>query len=63
MRDVRPGGSFQASSDPRVHVGLGESTHAADVIVRWPDGERESFGSLAVDRSVELRRGSGSALD
>jgi hypothetical protein len=29
------------------------------VIVKWPDGVRESFGDLEANRIVVLRRGSG----
>jgi enediyne biosynthesis protein E4 len=58
-RDVRAAYSYLASSDPRVHVGLGSESAARDVIVRWPDGARESFGDVAADRVAILRRGAG----
>jgi hypothetical protein len=58
-RSVRSAYSYLASNDPRVHVGLGQETMARDVAVRWPDGSRERFGDVAVDRVVELRRGTG----
>ena len=58
-RDVRAAYSYLASSDPRVHVGLGSESAARQVIVRWPDGVRESFGDVAADRIAVLRRGSG----
>ena len=59
LRSVQPDGSYLASSDPRVHFGLGEETRIAAVTVRWPDGETESFGDFAAGRTVELRRGAG----
>lgn len=34
--EVRRNDSFQASSDVRVHVGLGNATEAGNVRVRWP---------------------------
>jgi tetratricopeptide (TPR) repeat protein len=37
--------------------GLGASTQAVDVIVNWPDGQRDRFGQLAVDRHYELTQG------
>ena len=58
-RDVRAAYSYLASSDPRVHVGLGSESVARQVIVRWPDGVRESFGDMPADRTAVLRRGSG----
>jgi hypothetical protein len=59
-RDVRAAYSYLASSDPRVHVGLGQETAARSVSVRWPDGLRESFGDLPADRIAVLKRGTGS---
>jgi len=64
-RDVRAAYSYLASSDPRVHFGLGilnqpaGSPAGGDVSVRWPDGERESFGQRALDDYHTLRRGEG----
>jgi hypothetical protein len=59
-REVTSGSSYQASSDARVHVGLGELTELDPVVVTWVDGEREAFGPLAADQVHELRRGQGS---
>jgi hypothetical protein len=56
------GGSYLASSDPRVHFGLGDAAMIASIVVAWPDGSRESFVSPGVDRQLELRRGSGKAV-
>ena len=56
-RDVMAAYSYCAASDPRVHVGLGRHTVAADVQVRWIDGAIEAFGDLACDRLHVLRRG------
>ena len=58
-RRVRTDGSYLSASDVRVHVGLGASAADAGVIVQWPDGQRERFTGVAVDRVVTLRRGSG----
>jgi len=58
-RDVRAAFSYLASNDPRVHVGLGTETTVRNVIVKWPDGVRESFGDLEANRIVVLRLGYG----
>jgi hypothetical protein len=58
-RDVQTAYSYFSSNDPRVHVGLGTSTLVSDVIVRWPDGKSESFGTFAADQIRTLRQGSG----
>ncbi|MCY4142328.1 MAG: CRTAC1 family protein [Gammaproteobacteria bacterium] len=52
-------GSFMSSSDPRVHVGLGEIESIVDVRVTWPDGQQERFGELAGNQFVILRQGEG----
>ena len=58
-RRVQPAGSYLASSDPRVHYGLGDTASVTDVRVRWPDGNVESFGDFQAGQTVELRRGEG----
>ncbi len=58
-RLVYPYGSYLASNDPRVHVGLGDHAAYDEILVRWPDGLVERFGAGAADTEVELRRGSG----
>jgi len=52
-------GSYCASSDPRLHFGLGAQAEVARVTIRWPSGEREHFGPLATQRLHELRQGQG----
>ena len=58
-RRVRTDGSYLSASDDRVHVGLGASGAAVTVDVEWPDGVRERWADVAVDRLVTLRRGGG----
>jgi enediyne biosynthesis protein E4 len=40
------------------HVGLGRDRFA-DVTVTWPDGSRETFKSLAVDKRYRIVQGQG----
>lgn len=57
---INPGGSFQCSSDPRAHFGLGELTKIDAIHVLWPDGLAEVFEEGGVvDRNVVVRRGQG----
>jgi hypothetical protein len=60
-RTVQSAMSYLSSSDPRAHFGLGTSGEAVSVAVRWPDGLDESFGKVAVDQAIVLRRGEGSS--
>ncbi|MEM7306314.1 MAG: CRTAC1 family protein [Planctomycetota bacterium] len=62
-RDVRAAYSYQASNDPRIHVGLGGATLIEGVSVAWPDGARESYGAFDANAVVVLERGAGEPLD
>ena len=56
---VNPGDSYQCSSDPRVHYGLGANAAYDAIHVLWPDGLSEAFPGGAADRIVVLKRGQG----
>ncbi len=52
------GGSYQSSSDPRIHFGLGPSARAESVEVRWPSGRIDRFRDLPADTAYSLREAS-----
>lgn len=52
-------GSYLASHDPRILVGLGASRGVREVEVLWPDGKRELFRDLEVDGYREIVYGQG----
>ncbi|MDX1998536.1 MAG: CRTAC1 family protein [Thermoanaerobaculia bacterium] len=54
------GGTFGASST-RLEVGLGSAPTVVEILVRWPDGRRESFPGPALNGAYRLRRGTGTA--
>ena len=61
-RDVQPDGSYLTSSEPVVHIGLGQAGEVRDVRVRWPGSpstETERFGTFEAGRTVVLRQGEG----
>jgi len=58
-RRVRSDGSYASANDPRVLVGLGQSTSVSRVRVIWPSGKTEEWSSIAVDRYTMLREGEG----
>ena len=60
--EVRSGSSYNSSNDLRLHFGLGQDAKPALIEVRWPNGERETFGVEGVDKIVELVEGKGKAL-
>ena len=61
-RDVQPSASYLASSDPRVHFGLGTASKVESVTVRWPGGDEEIFGDFNAGATYELQKGNGKPL-
>jgi hypothetical protein len=55
-RRARADGSYASANDPRVVVGLGESSDRPDVRVTWPDGKVDSWTEVAVDTYTTLRQ-------
>jgi hypothetical protein len=58
-RRARSDGSYASANDPRVLVGLGQSTSAPRVRVVWPDGAAEEWSAVAIDRYTTLKQGDG----
>ena len=58
-RTVHPAYSYASSSDPRVHIGLGDTATVDGIEVHWPDGVVEAFDAPQVDRVVTLRKATG----
>ncbi|HKW97439.1 MAG TPA: CRTAC1 family protein [Bryobacteraceae bacterium] len=58
-RRVHTDSSYLSASDVRVHFGLGNTPQIDAVIVNWPDGIKEHFTGVKVDRLITLRQGTG----
>jgi hypothetical protein len=58
-RRAHTDGSYLSASDIRVHFGLGNKPEIEAVVVRWPDGKKEKWGTVRADRIVTLRQGTG----
>jgi enediyne biosynthesis protein E4 len=58
-RRARSDGSYASANDPRVLVGLGQSTNVSRVRVVWPDGAAEEWSGVAIDRYTTLKQGDG----
>ena len=58
-RRARADGSYGSANDPRVLVGLGDTTDVPRVRVHWPSGQVEEWTDVAVDRWTTLTEGSG----
>lgn len=50
---------YAASSDARVHFGLGREPSARRIEIRWPSGVRQVIENAAVDRVLEVREPGG----
>jgi hypothetical protein len=59
-RDVVAGRGVNMQGMARVHFGLGNDTKIDSVIVQWPNGTRENFGSPAVNAMHALIEGRSS---
>jgi hypothetical protein len=57
--EVRAGSSFESSSDPRAHFGLGTATRVDGIVVRWPSGQVDKVGALGADQVLTIREGRG----
>jgi hypothetical protein len=56
-RFAKGGGSYASSADRRLMFGLGEADHLDKLTVIWPDGERQEWSSLELDRYYVLEQG------
>jgi enediyne biosynthesis protein E4 len=57
-RRARADGSYASANDPRVLVGLGQSTAVRAIQVIWPGGRVEEWSGVPIDRYTTLREGS-----
>jgi hypothetical protein len=60
-RRVNTAGSYASASDPRILVGLGDSTEINRVVVRWPGGTSEEWNP-GIDQYSLLRQGDGKEI-
>ena len=58
-RRARADGSYASANDPRVVVGLGESSAPVSVRVIWPSGRVETWSDVPADRYTTLGEGEG----
>lgn len=56
---VHTDGSYLSAGDPRVVIGLGGLDRIEAVGVIWPDGRKEWWSGLAIDRLHRLKSGAG----
>ena len=49
-QEVRGGGSYYSQSDLRLEFGLGDAKAIERVVVRWPNGNEQTWTGLDTDR-------------
>jgi hypothetical protein len=55
-RLIRSGSSYISQEDKRVHFGLGETTKADSLEVRWPDGTTSELQNVEANQMVVVRQ-------
>ena len=58
-RLANPGFSYLSSNTPAAHFGLPSSGTIDGIVIRWPDGSKESFPAVAANQTVVLKKGEG----
>ena len=57
--EVRAGGSYLSSNDPRLHFGLATELKMNEVAIRWPSGDKEVLKDLPADFIYTIIEGKG----
>jgi hypothetical protein len=55
VREVKAGGSYASSNDPRAHFGVGAAESIDELIVEWPSGKVTRLANVEVDRVLPVR--------
>jgi enediyne biosynthesis protein E4 len=58
-KEVRSGDGYISQSDLRLHFGLGSSTRAQKIVIRWPSGLVETLSDLPANQYYVVREGGG----
>jgi enediyne biosynthesis protein E4 len=58
-KEVRSGDGYISQSDLRLHFGLGKSTRAEKIVIRWPSGLVETLSDLSANQYYVVREGGG----
>jgi hypothetical protein len=58
-KEVRSGDGYISQSDLRLHFGLGKSSKAEKIMIRWPSGLVETLSDLPANHYYVVREGRG----
>jgi len=59
LSEVKAGGSYLSSNDPRLHFGLGAEGTISEVEIRWPSGKVEAINNIPADFIYTVVEGEG----
>jgi hypothetical protein len=59
MSEVRAGGSYLSSNDPRLHFGLAAESKIDQVEIQWPSGAKEILKDVPADFIYTVIEGQG----
>ena len=59
IEDLVPSRGYMSQGDPRLHFGLGKSSQADSVEIRWPDGVTEKLENVKANQFVKLLHEAG----
>jgi hypothetical protein len=59
LNEVRAGGSYLSSNDPRLHFGLGAAAKMDEVEIKWPSGKVEVLRDVPADFIYTIVEGEG----
>jgi hypothetical protein len=54
-REMKAGGSYASSNDPRAHFGLGSSKTIDELTVKWPSGKTTRLENVETNRVLAVR--------
>jgi hypothetical protein len=59
IREVKAGSSYLSQSDLRVHFGMGNSSRAERLEIRWPSGQVDTFEDIEANQLLTVTEGKG----
>jgi hypothetical protein len=59
MSFVQAGSGYLSQHSKTLHFGLGDATHAAKVVIRWPSGPQQEFHNLDAGFRYHVTEGEG----
>ncbi len=58
-QEISSQSSYYSHNDPRLHFGLGASSRADQIEIRWPNGQTEIIKDIAANQFVTIKEGAG----